>query len=142
MTNKKQKITKDNILAKSMKHLDYNELMYIINNGFAPPTIKAAQAEIKRREEILANRRTTKIKTFIKKITLVDVLEYLGTFAAMIASYLVASNTNPGVGYILYTISAVLIGYVVFKLKRMGLAFLQVYFIVINLIGIHTFLLN
>ena len=83
-----------------------------------------------------------KIKDFISKITFMDVLEWVGTLAAMVASYLVASNTNPGVGYILYTISAVLIGYVVFKLKRMGLAFLQVYFIVINLIGIHTFLLN
>ena len=72
----------------------------------------------------------------IKKL---DLLEWIGTILAMVASALVATNTVPAVGYVLYLLSALTIGYVVHKLKRKALFFLQGYFVLINLIGIYTY---
>lgn len=80
------------------------------------------------------------LKNKLIKIKSVDIAEWLCCVTAMIASLLVASNTNPGMGYVFYLISTILGIYLFLVLKRWGMLTLQFYFIIINSIGILTWM--
>lgn len=78
----------------------------------------------------------------LKPKTRLDYAEWFCMITAMIASYLVAAKAgDEGMGYVFYMISTTAMIYIAIVLQRPTLIYLQVYFAIINGLGIWNYLI-